>query len=90
MWLSNDVVAAVERRARITYINKAQTAHWNRYRGEGELRLLTGWTWTSKDGRSYRQGFKTRTVALRDAWYELVRREAVPPVTRLRAVKKAA
>lgn len=90
MWLPNDIIAAVDRIARITYINVADTKLWNEQRNKDELRLLTGWAWTARNGSAHRQGFKTQTVAYRDAYYELVRRSVAPPVAgarrRLRVV----
>jgi len=91
MWLPNDIIAEVERVARIHYVDKAATRLWNEHRREGELRLLTGWCWTARNGSDHRQGFKTRTVAYRDAWYALVQHRAAPAVTRprLRVVRAA-
>ena len=92
MWLPANIIADVERVARIYYIDVAQTRRWNEHRQEGELRLLTGWVWSARDGREHRQGFKTMTVAYRDAWYALVRQEAAPIGRRpsLRVVRSAA
>ena len=91
MWLPNAVITDVQKVARIYYIDAAHTKSWNEHRREGELRLLTGWCWTTKDGRTYGQGFKTQTVAYRDAWYRLVAHASVPSLTqrRLRLVKAA-
>lgn len=87
MWLPNEIVKSVDDVARIHYIDKAMTLHWNAHRREGELRLLTGWCWTSRTGDQHRQGFKTLTIAYRDAWYSLVaKREA--PRTKYRAAGK--
>lgn len=84
MWLPKRVCAEVEARARIIYIDSAATARWNKYRRDGELRLLTGWAWIAKNGRDARQGFKTRTVAYRDAYYALISNEAAPDFHRPR------
>lgn len=84
MWLPDNIVADVERVARIFYVNKQDTKAWNEHRRDGELRLLTGWCWTSRNGGHYRQGFKTRTVCYRDAWYVLVQGTEAPPVSRPR------
>lgn len=90
MWLPNDVVAEVDRVAIIRYVGVAETKRWNEHRREGELRLLTGWTWIARNGRSHRQGFKTQTVAMRDAYYALIREQATPKLARLVVVRKAA
>jgi hypothetical protein len=91
MWLPNDIIAEVEAVVRIHYIDATACKVWNEHRREGELRLLTGWCWTARNGRDHRQGFKTRTVAMRDAWYALVQHRATPAVTRarLRVVRAA-
>jgi hypothetical protein len=89
MWLPNDIIAEVDRVARIYYVDKAMTMRWNAQREEGELRLLTGWTWSAKNGSSHQQGFKTMTVAYREAWYVLVARRATPKTTPIRLVKSA-
>lgn len=84
MWLPRDIILEVEAVARITYIDAVQTARWNKYRQPGELRLLTGWAWIARNGRDSRQGFKTQTVAFRDAYYALCRREEAPAFERRR------
>lgn len=87
MWLPSSVIADVDRLARVHYVDQALCAVWNARREADELRLLTGWCWTTKDGRAFRQGFKTATVCYRDAWYELVQKTEAPRLrTRLRAV----
>lgn len=92
MWLPQTIVADVDRVARIHYVNRADCVRWNQNRDAGELRLLSGWCWTARDRSSFRQGFKSQTVAYRDAWYALVKREQAPAITRpkLRAVAKVA
>ena len=86
MWLPNDVVAAVDRVARVHYIDRAACVRWNSVRRDGELRLLTGWCWTAKSGSHHRLGLKTKTVCYRDAWYELVHAQhaAAPGLPRRR------
>lgn len=88
MWLPTDVISAVDAVARVHYVDVSMTARWNANRHESELRLLTGWCWTAKDGKSFRQGFKTMTIAYRDAWYSLVSKGSMPAIAapRLRRV----
>jgi hypothetical protein len=86
MWLPNSVIEEVDKVARIRYVDRAACILWNKHRREGELRMLTGWGWVSRDGRSHRQGLKTVTVCYRDAWYALVAKAEAPRVARLRAV----
>jgi hypothetical protein len=91
MWLPNAVFEDVKKVARVHYVNVAMCKTWNEHRRHGELRLLTGWCWTAKDGRSFKQGFKSETIAYRDAWYELVQHTSLPNIgrPRLRLVKAA-
>ena len=87
------ILAEVDEVATVRYVNRADTAFWNKHRDENELRLLTGWMWEAKDKSGYKQGFKTQSVAYRDAYYALVRHEQAPGITRrrrLRLVRKAA
>lgn len=79
-----DIVAEVDRIAVISYVNVGATHAWNAQRREGELRLLTGWAWVTRRGGVSRQGFKTRTVAYRDAYYALVRDQDAPHILRNR------
>lgn len=92
MWLPKDVCEAVEAKARFYYVGVNDTQRWNEHRRDGELRMLTGWAWAAKVGNEHRQGFKTMTVAYRDAYYSLVRREEAPLPTRprLRVVARRA
>ena len=82
MWLPATIIAEVDRVARIYYVAVADTKLWNEHRRDSELRLLTGWCWSARDGRVFRQGFKTQTVAYRDAWYALVEERAAPAISR--------
>lgn len=89
MWLPAEVVDKVEKNGiRIGYVDKQMTKMWNDHRKKGELRLLTGWYWVK--GRQHRQGFKTKTVAIRDAYYVIVERTEAPSHYRLSVVKRAA
>jgi hypothetical protein len=95
MWLRDDVIADVDRVARIFYINVHDCKAWNATRRDDELRMLTGWVWIARQGGAYHQGFKTETVCYRDCWYALVQQTAAPIAgrPRLRVVasdKKAA
>jgi hypothetical protein len=78
VWLPNDIVEQVEAVARIHYVDVFATKLWNEHRRDGELRLLTGWAWVERNGRLHRQGFKTRTVAYRDAYYALILGDTAP------------
>lgn len=78
MWLPDQTIEEVEKVARFRYISKVECELWNAQRKKGELRLLTGWEWISRNGMLHQQGLKTRTAAYRDAYYVLIKREAAP------------
>jgi hypothetical protein len=78
MWLPNDIIADVDSVVRIYYIDSTMTKRWNDHRRSGELRLLTGWCWVTKNGDHHRQGFKTQTVCYRDAYYAIIKRSEAP------------
>jgi hypothetical protein len=82
MWIPTNVLDAVNDVARIGYVDGSLCRRWNQQRREGELRLMTGWYWESRTARKFRQGFKTRSVAYRDCWYELVQQTSAPSFTR--------
>jgi hypothetical protein len=80
MWLPADIVKQVEKVARIRYVSRQECELWNANRRRNELRLLTGWEWIERGGDQHCQGFKTMTVAYRDAYYRLIKSEAAPSV----------
>ena len=82
MWLPKEIVAAVDEVATVYYVNVDMTKRWNESRRENELRLLTGYGWQSKQNNTFRQGFKTITVAYRDAWYSLVQQTTAPRISK--------
>lgn len=89
MWFANDIVTAVERVARIRYVDKINAQLWNQNRRDGELRLLTGWSWTAKGGSGkHRQGFKTMSAAYRDAYYALIQHIDAPGIEGIKIVRK--
>jgi hypothetical protein len=89
MWLPKDILVQVDDLATIRYIDLDETRMWNDHKRDGELRLLTGWCWEANDGSGdHRQGFKTITVAYRDAYYTLVRKQLAP--IRLRVARNKA
>lgn len=87
-FFSSDIVDQVESVARIRYIARQDVKLWNDNRKDGELRLLSGWMWTSKaDPNQHQQGLKTMSAAIRDAYYVLIQHSAAPPVTARRMTK---
>jgi hypothetical protein len=91
MFFANDIIAAVDRVARVRYLGKRDIKAWNDNRRDGELRLLSGWEWIARNGSAHRQGLKTVSAAYRDAYYELVVGAETPRLrAKLRLVRRAA
>ena len=63
MWIKSEIVDDVDRVARIWFISWDMAQAWNTKRREGELRMMTGWVWTSRDGKQERVAFRTMTAA---------------------------
>lgn len=84
-FFAQGIVEQVEAVARLRYIARDDVKLWNENRRDGELRLLSGWMWTAKDGSAHQQGLKTYSAAVRDAYYVLVQHTAVPTITTRRA-----
>ena len=78
MWLPNDVIEAVDAVARVYYVSELNCKAWNTHRKSNELRLLTGWMWSSKTNQMHQQGLKTKTQCYRDAYYKLVLKSTAP------------
>lgn len=78
-YYASEVVQDIEEAANFFYIDREMCRGWNTNRRGGELRLLTGWTWAQRDGnKQYRTGFKTRSAAMRDAYYVLTQHREQP------------
>lgn len=92
MWITHDIVESVEKVCRVHYISYADCQRWNERRDSADLRLMSGWAWTSKDGRHWRQSMRSQTAAYIDAWYALVAKREAPSATRrpLRVVERRA
>lgn len=84
MWIKSEIVEDVDRVARIWFISWDMAQAWNTKRREGELRMMTGWVWTSRDGKQERVAFRTMTAAYIDCHYTLVARAAAPRLARPR------
>jgi hypothetical protein len=78
VWLSTDIVKQVQRVARIYYVDKTQTKLWNDNRRGNELRMFTGWMYVDRRSGEVRQGMKTQSVAIREAFYAIVQKTASP------------
>jgi len=67
------LVEEVEERVGIFYVDVKRRDAWNKSRPEGSLRLLTGWAFIERGGQHrIRGGFKSRSVALREAYYTVL------------------
>lgn len=76
---SDATISEIEERARVFYIDQTLTRGWNENRRGNELRLVTGWTWSERGGQGRsRTGFKTRSAAMRDAYYILIQHREQP------------
>ena len=89
MWIKSEIVEDVDRVARVWFISWDMAQGWNAKRREGELRMMTGWVWTSRDGKQERVAFRTMTAAYIDAHYTLVARAAAPRLARPRLLRVA-
>lgn len=67
-----EIMSAVDDVADVRYIGRDEVIRWNTHRREGELRLLCGYAWFARKGNDHRQGFKSYSAAVRDAYYVLV------------------
>ena len=81
MWIPQTVIDDVDNLASVYYVNFAYSQKWNQYRKSNELRMMSGWAWVAKHNQQYRYGFKSKTVAYRDAWYTLVKKSRSPLLT---------
>lgn len=67
---SQALIDEVEERVGIFYVGVERRDSWNKSRPEGTLRLLTGWAFIEKGGRRrIRGGYKSKSVAIREAYY---------------------
>jgi hypothetical protein len=70
---SRSLVHDVEERVGIFYVDVKRRDAWNKSRPEGSLRLLTGWAFIERGGQHrIRGGFKSRSVAVREAYYAVL------------------
>jgi hypothetical protein len=92
MWFPRPVCEQIEAVAKFRYIDRELCEQYNKRKAANELRLLTGYEWIARDGSASRAGFKTLTVAYRDAYYALIRDTVAPTRRQLRVVstRKAA
>lgn len=88
-----DLITEIEDRVGIFYVGIERRDSWNKSRPEGTLRLLTGWAFIEKGGRRrIRGGFKSKSVAMREAYYIVLQGlETAPGIdARPRVIKRRA
>jgi hypothetical protein len=70
----NAIIDEIEEAVRIFRIDRTMAKTWNDHRRNNELRLLTGWTWSARDGSGRsKTGFQTYSAAARDAYYVVIK-----------------
>jgi hypothetical protein len=84
MWIKASIVEDVNKVARVWFIDWTMAQGWNAKRRDGELRMMTGYVWTSRDGTQERVAFRTMTAAYIDAYHVLVERASPPRLSRPR------
>jgi hypothetical protein len=89
-YFTNDLIEEIEEVVRVYYADVNFVQRWNATREPGVLRMLTGYAWIERGGeRRVRCGFKTKSVALRDAYYTILNDLDVAPGQDARRMSKA-
>lgn len=93
-FFTDAVAAEIKRVARVYYMDRTRARIWNDKRKGEELRSLTGFYWVSRIDSQHRSGFKTRSAAMRDAYYVLLEGREAPSAAastapKLRVVRAA-
>lgn len=80
MWIAAETASRVLGIASVGYVDREIATFWNKRKHGDDIRTFTGWYWV---GRHRSNGpFKTRSAAIRDAYYNLVL-NIEPPITPL-------
>ena len=89
-YFTNELTEQIQEQVRIYYADVDFVKKWNASREPGVLRLLTGFAWIERGGqRRVRCGFKTKSVALRDAYYTIIEGVEIAPGTEASRVSRA-
>jgi hypothetical protein len=81
MWIKKEIVAEVDKVARIYYIDFPFATAWNKNKRGTEQRLMTGWMYISKrDPSRFQRSLKSQTACYIAAYYDLVLRQEQPKV----------
>jgi len=76
--LKKDVIEDTLGEVKVQYLDRTIANWWNNKKSSEDLRLFCGWYWLR--GSEERGPFRTRSAALRDAYYRFVLHEEVPLV----------
>ena len=83
MWLPKQLIEDVEDAgARVFYVSGAACRVWAESKAKGEPVVFTGFYWTAKNSAREFGPFRSRSSAIRDAWYRLVQQKAPPALSR--------
>lgn len=76
-WLPNSIFEDVEdAHVRVFYVSGRAAKLWAETRDKDEPRVFTGFYWA--EGAREAGPFKTRSAAIRDAWYRVVAKRTPP------------
>lgn len=78
--LAQSVVTSTLDRVKVVYVDRATSKWWNAKRDKDEPVTFCGWYWLR--GREESGPFKSRSSALRDAYYITVLKQEVPTIAR--------
>lgn len=76
--LKNAVVEATSREVRVVYLDRDTAKWWNMRRKSDDTATFCGWYWVRGDEEA--GPFRTRSSALRDAYYRFVLQRELPAV----------
>lgn len=76
--LKATVIEATSREVRFVYLNRETTKWWNARRRPDDTATFCGWYWVRGDEEA--GPFRTRSAAVRDAYYRFVLRRELPAV----------
>ncbi len=76
--LKDAVVARTLDKVRVVYLDRATSKWWNERRRADDTAAFCGWFWVN--GKKEAGPFKTRSAALRDAYYVFVLQREPPSI----------
>jgi hypothetical protein len=74
--LKNEVISDTLSEVEVLYMSRAVSKWWNANKSPEDTRIFGGWYWV-KDGREGGP-FRTKSSALRDAYYRFVLHQKLP------------